>query len=60
MERGDGVERNQMCWNLSEEVLQTHERYNRTLFIWTKHNVRIVEIITFTELQNDTVTAVKR
>ena len=33
---------------------QTHERFRRMLFIRTKHNMRIVGVIPFIKLQNDT------
>ena len=34
--------------------LQTHPRFKRTLFIRTEHNVRILQVIPYIELQNDT------
>ena len=40
--------------------IQTHKRFKRTLFIRTKHNMRIFGLIPFIELQNDTETRVKQ
>ena len=39
--------------------IQTHERFKSTLFIRTKHSMRIFGLIPFTKLQNDTETIVK-
>ena len=33
-------------------IIQTHERFKRTLFIRTKHNIGIVGVIPFIKLQN--------
>ena len=37
-----------------EVLIQRHERFRRTLFIGTKHNMQIVGVIPFIKLQNDT------
>ena len=39
--------------------IQTHKRLKRTLFIRTKHNMRMFGVIPFIKLQNDTSTTVK-
>ena len=33
---------------------QSHKMFQRTLFIRTKHNMRIFSVISFIKLQNDT------
>ena len=38
------------------ELIQTHERFKRALFIRTKHYMQILGVIPFINLQNDTVT----
>ena len=40
--------------------VKTHKRFKRTLFIRTKHNMPIFEVISIMKLQNDTLTTVKR
>ena len=45
-----------MFWNKT----QTQKRLKRTLFIRTKHNIRIFQVIPFFKLQNNTLTTVKR
>ena len=40
--------------------IQTHKRFQRTLFIRTKHSMQIFGVIPFVKLQNDTQTTVKR
>ena len=37
-----------------ETRIQTRKRFNRMLFIRTKHNMRIFGVIPFVKLQNDT------
>ena len=39
-------------------MIQTDKSLKRTLFIRTKHNMRVFRVITFIKLQNDTETAV--
>ena len=34
--------------------IQTHKRFKITLFMWTKHYLRISEVIPFMKLQNNT------
>ena len=41
------------CVECTREI-QTHKMFKRTLFIRTKYNMRIVGVIPFIELQNDT------
>ena len=33
--------------------IQTHKRFKRTLFIRTKHNMQMFQVIPFIKLQND-------
>ena len=40
--------------------IQTHKKFERTLFIRTKHNLQIFGVIPFNKLQNDTYAKVKR
>ena len=47
---------NKLCLN----KIQTHKSLKRTLFIRTKHNIRIFGVISFIKLQNDTYTRIKR
>ena len=43
-----------------QSLIRTHKRFKRTLFIWTKRNMRIFGVLPFLKLQNDTQTTVKR
>ena len=44
----------------TDHKFQTHKRFKRALFIGTKHNVRILGVISYIKLQNDTYTTDKR
>ena len=40
--------------NYEAHWIQTHKKFKRMLFIRTKHNMRIIQVIPFIKLQHDT------
>ena len=45
--------------NNNNNKIQTHKRSKRTLFIRTRQNQQIFGVISFVQLQNDTLTTAK-